>query len=322
VKICLIINENAGTHEQAALLRKAVEQCEQIVCRTNSEAGRGAQMAREAVREGFTRIGAAGGDGTAHEVANGLVQAREALGAAPGKEKPEVAFGVVPLGTGNDLAGTLALPADPRDALAVLVRQRPRALDLLRITGEFDSPVASEYEPLYGLNAAAGGFTGEIDEEVTTALKKTWGPLAYLVGTARALPDLHEYDTHLAFDDAEPEDVDAANVVVANGRTIGGGKRVAASANPCDGLLDVVVVRWGHMVDFAQLGARLMAGTWLESPHVIHRRAKKVRVASDPGMWFNVDGELQTKEPLTFEVMPGALPVVVGPAFQAGAHGS
>jgi diacylglycerol kinase (ATP) len=316
-RTCLIINENSGTHEQAALLEEAVGQREQIVCRTNSEAGQGAEMAREAVREGFTRIGAAGGDGTAHEVANGLVQAREALGAAPGKEKPEVAFGVVPLGTGNDLAATLALPEDPRDAVAILMRQKPRALDLLRITGELDNPVTSEYEPLYGLNAAAGGFTGEIDEAVTTELKKTWGPLAYLVGTARALPDLHEYDTHVAFDDDESEEIDAANVVIANGRTIGGGKRVAPPANPCDGLLDVVIVRWGRMVDFATVGARLVAGTWLQSPYVLHHRARKVRVASDPGMWFNVDGELQTKEPLTFEILPGALPVVVGPAFQA-----
>ena len=313
----LIINENSGTHEQSALLERAVAQREHIVCRSNSEAGQGIAMAKEAVHEGFERIGAAGGDGTAHEVANGIMQAREALG----DDATEVAFGVVPLGTGNDLASTLALPADPRDAVAILVRQPPQPLDLFRITGEIDSSKDESEQVLYGLNAAAGGFSGEVDEEVTTELKKTWGPMAYLVGAARAVPDLQEYDTHIAFDGAAPENIDALNVVIANGRTIGGGKRVAPRANPRDGLLDVVVVRWGRMVDFAQVGARLMAGTWLQSPHVMHRRVKKVRVASDPGMWFNVDGELQTKEPLTFEVLPGALPVVVGPGFQADVRG-
>ena len=317
----LIINENSVTGEQSELLERAVARRDGIVCRTNSEAGDGVAMAREAVREGFQSIGAAGGDGTAHEVANGIVQAREAIKDTE-KEAPEVAFGVVPLGTGNDLAGTLALPEDPRDAVAILVRQQPRALDLFRITGTLDNSVATD-DPtgdehvLYGINAAAGGFSGEVDEEVTTELKKTWGPLAYLVGAARAVPDLHEYDTHVSFDDEAPEAIDALNVIVANGRTIGGGKRVAPGANPCDGLLDVVIVKWGGMVDFAAVGARLMAGDWLDSPHVVHRRARKVRVEGDPGMWFNVDGELQTKKPLTFEVLPGALPVVVGPDFRA-----
>ncbi|PSQ69092.1 MAG: hypothetical protein BRD29_02330, partial [Bacteroidetes bacterium QH_2_67_10] len=184
-----------------------------------------------------------------------------------------------------------------------------------------DDPTGDEHV-LYGINAAAGGFSGEVDEEVTTELKKTWGPLAYLVGAARAVPDLHEYDTHVSFDDEAPEAIDALNVIVANGRTIGGGKRVAPGANPCDGLLDVVIVKWGRMVDFATVGARLVAGTWLQSPYVRHHRVRKVRVASDPGMWFNVDGELQTKEPLTFEVLPGALPVVVGPARLSGRTGA
>ena len=320
---CLIINENSGTHGQSRLLERTVAKRDQIVCRTNSEAGEGVAMAKEAVREGFRRIGAAGGDGTVHEVTNGIVQARKAMKAEDGATPPpEVAFGIVPLGTGNDLAGTLALPEDPRDAVAVLVRQKPRALDLFRITGALDSPVAAgnpagDGQVLYGINAAAGGFSGEVDEAVTQEMKKNWGPLAYLVGAARAVPDLHEYDIRVALDDAPPEEIDALNVVVANGRTIGGGKRVAPGANPCDGLLDVVIVEWGSMADFAEVGARLMAGDWLESEHVHHHRARTIRVESDPGMWFNVDGELQTQEPLTFEVLPGTLPVVVGPDFQA-----
>ena len=305
----MIINKNSGTHEQSALLHRAVDDCGGIVCRANSTQGMGIQMAREAVHEGFRRIGAAGGDGTAHEVVNGIVQARQELG----EDAPEVVFGIVPLGTGNDLAGTLALPSDPRDAVAVFLRQRPQVLDLFRITGV----IKGEEQLLYGINAAAGGFSGEVDEAVTTEMKKQWGPLAYLVGAARAAPDLQEYDTRIAFDDEPPESIDALNVVVANGRTVGGGKRVAPGANPCDGLLDVVVVKWGRMIDFAQVGARLLSGTWLESPHTLHRRVRKVQVESHPGMWFNVDGELQTKEPLTFEVMPAALPVVVGPDFRA-----
>jgi diacylglycerol kinase (ATP) len=147
-------------------------------------------------------------------------------------------------------------------------------------------------------------------------LKATWGPLSYLIGTVKALPDLSDFETYIGWDDEAPERIDALNVVVANGRTAGGGQPAAPRANPEDGLLDVVIVRDCTGVELAGLAARALTGDYLDSEHVLFRRVRRLRVESRPGMWFNVDGELHTNEPVSFEVMPGALHVAVGPSYR------
>ena len=90
---------------------------------------------------------------------------------------------------------------------------------------------------------------------------------------------------------------------------------VAPRANPEDGLLDVVVILQGTGLDIARLAARVLAGDYLEDDYVIYDRVAGLTVTSRPGMWFNVDGELRTNEPVTFEVAPAALRVVVGPTY-------
>jgi diacylglycerol kinase (ATP) len=87
---------------------------------------------------------------------------------------------------------------------------------------------------------------------------------------------------------------------------------VAPTANPEDGLLDVVIVKSGSLLDVAGAAARLVVGNYLDSDQVLHRQARRVSVRSRPGMWFNVDGELFTQQPVTFTVLPHILRVVVG----------
>lgn len=297
MKTCVIINPKAGSAQQVEVLEGTLNRQQAITCWQTEEAGDARQLAAKAVGDGFDRIVAAGGDGTVSEVMNGVMN-----------QGGDVVLGIIPLGTGNDLARTLALPDDPRDALAFVLADHHVALDLIK--------VSTSGRTVYGINAAAGGFTGQIDEIMTPEMKATWGPLAYLFGAVSALPNLRDYRTRLSLDGDSAQDVDALNIIVANGRSIGGGKRVAPLADPTDGLLDVVVVKQAAPLELAGLAARFVAGEHLDSPHVIYRRVRRAHVASDPGMWFNVDGELLAKEPLTFEVVPGALRVAVGADFQ------
>ena len=263
------------------------------------EPGDATDRAAEAAAADYDRVIAMGGDGTIHEVVNGLMT----VDAPP-------TLAIIPLGTGNDLARTLALPTDPLEALALVAEGETRALDLIRVQ-------PTDGATRYGINAAAGGFSGQVDEELTPEMKRRWGPLAFLLGAVSALPDIEAYATRIAFNDEAPTAVDAFNIVVANGRTAGGGKPVAPVANPEDGLLDVVTIEEGTLAALSQVAAQLVAGTYLDHPLVTHRRVRSVRVEASPGMWFNVDGELLTNEPVTFEAVPQALPVVVGPAYQA-----
>ncbi len=298
MKTRVILNPNAGSADSADRLHDAVRSVPDAEVVTCEAAGHGCELAAEAAAQGVDLVVAAGGDGTVNEVINGL-----------SGDFGAVDFGIVPLGTGNDLARTLALPEDPAEAFETALHGTRRSIDLIRVSGAA--------ETTYAANVCGGGFTGAIDEAMTDELKATWGPFAYLVGTVKALPDLTEFETYITWDDDEPERVAALNIVVANGRTAAGGRPAAPRANPEDGLLDVVVVKECSAADLAGLAALALAGDYLGSEHVLFRRARCVRIESRPGMWFNVDGELLTQEPVTFEVLPGALRVASGPGYTA-----
>ncbi len=299
MRICLVTNPGAGSAGQMEQLRGVLDQVGAEVCETPGP-GTGADVAEASARSGADAVVACGGDGTINEVINGLMRFGEA-------DRP--VFGVVPMGTGNDLARTLNLPRDPRDALALVVSalhdpSRLRPLDVFHLT----APNVSRF----GVNVAAGGFSGAVGEAMSSELKARWGPLAYLVGTVKALPALEPFATVIEADGVVYDRRDLFNVFVANGRYVAGGKLVTADADVSDGWLDLVLVHVGTTAELAAMTARFVAGQHHESPLVETLRARHVRIDSTPGMLFNVDGELVTQEPITFDLHPAALRVVVG----------
>jgi diacylglycerol kinase (ATP) len=297
MRIYVILNPRAGLAHLAQVVRQRLAARADVTVSEPGSPEETRRCAAEARAAGYDRIVAAGGDGTVHAVVNGL---------APDFAATRLA--VLPLGTGNDLRRTLAIPEDPLEALDVLEAGPERLIDLIR--------VETAGRTLYAVNTANGGFSGQLQEALTPELKATWGPLTYLRGAVAVLPDLTDYQTTLSCDDGPAEKAEALNVIVANGRFAGRGMRVAARANPEDGLLDLVVVRYGPLLDMAAVAAQLLAGDYLENELVSYRRARCVRVEARPGMWFSVDGELVGNEPTTFTVVPRALRVVVGPDYR------
>ena len=209
MKTCILLNPKAGSAAQGATLREAVAGRADTIIRETRQPGDARELAAEMLRAGCELIVAAGGDGTLNEVVNGLAAA-----------SAHATLGIIPLGTGNDLARTLAIPSDPLEALALLTQGPVRAIDLMT--------VESAEATVYGINVVAGGFSGQVDEALTEELKATWGPLAYLIGAVRVVPDLAGYETTIAWEDGPAERVEALNVVVANGRTVACG----ASGSP------------------------------------------------------------------------------------------
>lgn len=285
----VIANPNAGS---AASLG---ETAGLTVWRTERP-GHALELARRAVAEGYDTVVAAGGDGTVTEVVDALVPT-----------EGRVRLGVLPLGTGNDLARSLAIPLDPAEALATLAAGAERTIDVIRVEPD-DGPAS------YVVNVAAGGFSGQVDEVMDAEAKERWGPLAYVWSAAKVLPELTSWATTLTLD-GEVLRVDALNIVVANGRTVAGGRSVAPDADLEDGLADVIIVRAASALDLTVIAARLAVGNYLESPAVERHRVRRARIESEPGMLFNVDGELLTRAACTFTVLPGALRVVVGEGY-------
>lgn len=298
MKTAVLVNPAAGSAEQSEALRALAADAPGLTFMELGGPDSCDVLVSRVLIQGFEVVAAAGGDGTVNQVLNALV-----------RQGGRAALGVVPLGTGNDLVRTLALGPDPRDALAQLSLARIERLDLIRV--RYDDTV------LYGINAATGGFGGEVSASISSELKATFGPLAYVIGAVSALSALDDYGIACGLDGAAIAPTDAVAVVVANGRTIAGGKRIAPLANPQDGLLDVILINSASLVELADVGARLVAGNLLGSRFVTHHRARSICLRGDTDMRFNVDGELISGSSVSIDVLPRAMPVVVGSEFRS-----
>src|SRR5215218_10330216 len=241
-----------------------------------------------------------GGDGTISEVVNGLGQAGFPEG---------VTLALLPSGTGNDLAATLAVPENPDEAGDVIRQGKVRTLDAARVR-------STGIGERFFINVATGGIGAKISDATDRELKSKWGKLSYLRASlelARGF-DVKEVTLHL---DGKEHALRAVNMAVGNCRYAGGGWLAAPKANPEDGLLDVVVIEDVGLKEVLALAPTALARSdFLDKEGVFSTRAREIRVETrPPGLEFTVDGEVIGDEPAEFSVIPGALKVVVGSEY-------
>jgi len=297
MKICLITNPKSGSSDKSLEFFSLIEQHPDITVFETKNSGDAQRFARQAINDGFDLVVAAGGDGTINHVVNGI---------APDFDK--ITLGIIPLGTGNDLARTLDIPFDPLAALELLLTGEKKTIDLLKLDYSGKN--------LYCINVASGGFSGQVRENISDEQKKNWGPLSYLIGAIATIPDITGYETRISYENGAEEQINILNIIVANCRTVGGGVNVAPVANPEDGLLDVITVKYDTALKTAGVLAQLALGNYINNAIVNHRRAKAVRISAMPGMWFSVDGELISEEAnVLFTLIPRAINVIVGNAY-------
>lgn len=257
------------------------------------------RIAREGVRAGIERVVVAGGDGTVNEVASGLLAA--GLGGY-------ARLGILPVGTGGDLARGLGIPHEIDAAVDMLAADAHRRIDAGRIryldTG--GKTVTSHF-----VNVASFGISGLVDQLVNSTTKRLGGTASFLIGTIKALARYRSREVTLRVDG---EVVHAGPLVVAaaaNGRYFGGGMHVAPEARIDDGLFDVVVV---GDVPKRRLLAKLpllYAGTHLQDPICRFVRGRVIEAEASPGeVLLDVDGEALGSLPARIEMLPGALAVI------------
>ena len=241
----------------------------------------------------------AGGDGTINDVVNGLGKAGFPEG---------VTLALLPTGTGNDLAATLAIPEDLGEAEDVIRQNRVRTLDAARV-------LSYGVGERFFINVATGGIGARISGANNEELKSKWGKLSYLRASLEVARNYGVRDATLRLD-GEERRVRAVNMVVGNCRYAGGGWPAAPKANPEDGLLDVVVIEDVGLKEILTLGPMALAGSdYLDKEGVFYTRAREIRVETQPGLEFTVDGEIIGDEPAEFVVIPRALKVIIGPGY-------
>src|SRR5215210_228653 len=249
-------------------------------------------------REGLLMV--AGGDGTVNDVVNGLGRAGFPEG---------VTLGILPAGTGNDLAATLEIPDDTALAEDVIRQSRVRTLDVARVR-------SAGIGERFFVNVATGGLGAEISDANDEELKKRWGKLSYLRASLEVARNFEVRELTL-YVDGTGHEVKAVNIAVGNCRYTGGGWPATPKANPEDGLLDVVVIETLGMADLLELAPAVLAESdYLDSDGVFFVRAKEIRIETKPpGLEFTADGEVIGNEPAQFSVLPHALKVIVGPEY-------
>ena len=294
VRISLVIN--APDPETVETLRASVEALREdghtVVPRLTFEGGDAARMAREAAEEGAELVVAAGGDGTINEVVNGL---HDFLGAG-GRRAPRL--GIVPLGTGNDLAAALEIPADPAEAVRVAAAGRVRKVDVGMVNGRCF------------INVSSGGFGAEATEETPEETKRVLGGLAYVVTGVRKFVSLEVSTARFSDDETVYEGPFLLFAVGNSGRT-GGGNWLTPRADLSDGLLDLCVVKEMSRIDFVRLLPDLRAGRHLDHPAVIYRQVPRVEVTAERELSVNADGEPLRDRHFEYRISPHRLTLCV-----------
>jgi YegS/Rv2252/BmrU family lipid kinase len=283
----LIINPKAGNGRgarlgalvESTLVREGVKHAALYTERP----GHGSALAREAVAAGAQTVVAIGGDGTVREVAEGLHGGGTALG-------------IIPAGTGNDVAKMLRLPKKPLEALDFLLSHPARPLDAGRVG-----------ESLF-VNVCGTGFDVCVLDFALKAKKYVRGMLPYLLGVLRTMLTYRPLQVQVQLDGAPPERRALLLAAVANGRYFGGGMDVAPTSQADDGLFDVILIDAmpRRMMPF-QL-PKLLNGHIMDVPGATCQRCQSVRLSAE-GMRVNVDGEIIPMAEAAFAVLPAALRV-------------
>lgn len=308
MRVGVIINPIAGggglVRQRPAIEAELARHFDETVLRETQGLGDAAHLAREFAAAGFGMVIAAGGDGTASEVADGLLD-----GHARGGRMPEL--GILPCGTGADFSRGLGLGADLVAVVNRIALGKAHPVDAGRVCYVDDHGALA---CRHFLNIASLGLSGATDRAVNADRRKGKGSAKALF-LWRTVVEFLRYrfqDVRIAVDDGEPVEARVALVAAANGRFFGGGMMIAPDAEIDDGLLDIVVVRASGKAGLIW-DLRLLYGGRHRDHHAITiQRGRKVTVEPLGGRMENfalvdIDGESPGRIPATFEIIPGVL---------------
>jgi len=270
-----------------------------FVPRITSASGDATRLAREALREGYQRIVAVGGDGTLNEVVNGFFdpETREPV-------NPEAILGMLPSGTGGDFRKSAGIPRAHATACALLARGDVRSVDC----GRIDYHGGGAPAPRWFVNIADCGLGGDVVHRVNKSRKAAGGTATFLYHSMAALMRFGSRMVRVDVD-GQVHEGPMQNVVVANGQYFGGGMRIAPEARLDDGLFDVVLTSdLGLRRSLAGL-PKVYQGKHIGRPGVTHLRGRVVIVTplEQRPILFDVEGEQVGRAPATLTCLPGAL---------------
>ncbi|HET7259455.1 MAG TPA: diacylglycerol kinase family protein [Candidatus Acidoferrum sp.] len=293
-----IVNPAAGGGRSAKLAGPALARLREkglkidVVASTGP--GHAVELAREAYEQGYRRFIAVGGDGTAHEILNGVYKRAS--------EEERISLGFLPLGTGNSFLRDFATDGAGA-SLQALLEGRTRPVDLLRLTharGE-----------TYSLNLLSLGFTADVGS-LTNRYFKPFGYLGYLLGVFVRVIQLRRRAFRLRCDeDADWNESRCLFLSFSNSKFTGGTMLIAPQADPTDGLIEFV--RWGPIgrAGLLRMLPRLYDGTHIEHPLASRRAVRHIEFGNRVPVDVLIDGEIAALECISLDVIPAAVDIYI-----------
>ena len=247
------------------------------------------ELAREAAADADLLV-AVGGDGTVNEVVNGIAGL-------------DVDLALIPRGTGGDFVRTFGIPRKLDRAVEVALRGRTRAIDLGR--GRYRS-WAGEDEESYFANIASAGMSGAIAKRTNETSKALGGKVSYAWATVAVFSRWRSDEVRVRVDGTEQAGR-MHDVIVANGRYLGGGMKMVPEAEPDDGLLDVLLIGDLTKRDLLLTMPKTYRGKHLPHPKATLLRGTTVEIDAPEPLPVELDGEQPGTTPVCFEIVPRAL---------------
>ncbi len=307
MKIAAIINPKSAAGETFKVWKKIKPHVlqrlggiEEIITKAPNEA---TGLAKQVAKNNFELLMIMGGDGTIHEVINGLLS----IEGAP--YNPNLKLGIINSGRGCDYIKSLHLPTDPRESLSVIVDGRTRKVDvgLAELVGR-DGATTKKFF----INSFSYGLGGDVAKEITS--KKTILPptLSYFFTSSLKFFTAKPYGFKVFVNDNQEEIPGPfLNFFACNGRFSGGGMYWAPQAQIDDGLLDLLAVRSIPKLKLAVIGHKIYDGTFHTLKEVTHRQVNKIHVVSDTTSWVELDGEVVEAKEFKLSVIPKVLEFMV-----------
>jgi diacylglycerol kinase (ATP) len=293
-----IVNPAAGGGKSARLAGPAVARLREkglhIDVIASSGPGHAVQLAREAYAQGYRKFLAVGGDGTAHEILNGIFLNRS---------NPErIALGFLPLGTGNSFLRDFT-DKGAEASLDALVANRSRPVDLIRLTHASGE--------IYSFNILSLGFTADVGA-IANRVFKPLGHLGYLFGVFVGIAQLKRRAFVLRSDDEQEWDTRRSLFLTFNNSKFTGGTMlIAPDANPSDGFIEFV--RWGPIgrLGLLRMLPKLYDGTHIKHPLASRKAVKRVEFKIPVPVDVLIDGEIFSLECRSLDILPSAVDIYI-----------
>jgi diacylglycerol kinase (ATP) len=297
-KFLAIVNPAAGGGRSAKLAAPTLVRLRQgglqIEVLESSGPGHAQKIANEAYEQGYRQFLAVGGDGTAHEILNGLFVGRKFV--------EGISLGFLPVGTGNSFLRDFTQNG-AADSLEALVKGRKRRVDLIRL-------IHAEGE-VYSLNLISVGFTADV-ATLTNRIFKRFGSLGYLLGVFVRVLQLNRRSFALKCDDdLDWDERNSLFLTFNNSKYTGGTMLIAPRADATDGLIEFV--RWGPIgrLGLLRMLPRLYDGTHIEHPLATRREVRRVDFNLPAPVDIMIDGEVATLHCRAIEIVPAAVEIFI-----------